>query len=258
MSNPSTKSDRIQNQPRLVQQEAERSGSMDHFPSSRTLRADFVLPSSQTAEDGENAVGLNQTEWRRRLWHMFPGTLPFILWLIPHEDPISPILNGVLIFMIGGLAFIINARHATIARSDDQNWFAGVIGYSASVIATVLLFQNQLELGLTVLAVLAFGDGMATLTGMTLQGPKLPWNQQKTWSGSLGFLVCSTLMASVIYWGEAQPAVPFRLALLCCGVTSLAAAIAESVPSKINDNIRVGIVAAASISIMHGLVIGWN
>ena len=108
---------------------------------------------------------LEKTEWRRRVWHIVPGFLPILLWIFPHRDPISPILQLIVLAIVISLAVGIFLRYRLIARKQDAERSTAVLGYALSVLLTVLFFPAHLQLGLTVLAVLAFGDGSATLVG---------------------------------------------------------------------------------------------
>lgn len=209
--------------------------------------------------------GLQPVEWRRRGWHILPGFLPMILWFIPHRDPLSPLLWTVLLLITAGLALSAFLRYRVIARPAEADRVQSVAGYAGSILVTLLIFPGDAEIGLTVLAILAFGDGPATLAGLLVDGPRLPWNREKTWAGFLAFVAVGTPMASLIHWGETEfnpesvpEQFPFSDSLLCCGAAVALAAIAESVPSRINDNIRVGLTAAAAVSLLHGLLIGWH
>lgn len=93
------------------------------------------------------------------------------------------------------------------------------------------------------LAILAFGDGSATLGGLTLGGLRLPWNRRKTLTGFLCFLLFGGPMASLVYWGEAAAGTTLSTAIIIGVVSTLTAAIAETMPSRINDNLRVGVTA---------------
>ncbi|MCH7987562.1 MAG: hypothetical protein IID46_00265 [Planctomycetes bacterium] len=208
---------------------------------------------------------LEKSEWRRRLWHVFPGLFAFLPWLVSHRDPISPTLQLIVLMVTAGLGIGIFLRYRFIARKDDTQRMEAVLGYSMAVLITVLIFPAHLELGLTVLAILAFGDGSATLVGRLLGGPSLPWNSEKTWSGFFAFLFVGGMAASAIYWGETHmnpetgnASFPFGTALICGMVTALVAAVAESLHSRINDNIRVGLSAAVTVALMHGIMIGWS
>ncbi|MFQ5735081.1 MAG: hypothetical protein ACE5KM_24370, partial [Planctomycetaceae bacterium] len=103
----------------------------------------------------------------------------------------------------------------------------------------------------------------ATWGGKLAGGPALPWNRAKTWSGSLTFIAVGLPMTSLIYWRETHnleaigPGVSFGTAVLVCGVGVVAAAFAESLPSRVNDNLRVGLAAMGFVAVAHGAVVGW-
>jgi len=233
-----------------------------------TPRKLFLRSAAMTNRSNDDAPSsesrISRAEWRRRLWHAAPGLLPFLLWAVPHRDPISPTLRWIMVAVVCGLAGHVFWRYRHIEREGDRERVGAVLGYALSVLGVLLVFPEHAELGLTVLAVLAFGDGSATWGGLTFGGPKLPWNPKKTWAGFVSFLIIGTALASLIYWGETQfnpesqeyQSVSY-LTALCCAATAVGlAAIAESLPLKINDNIRVGIAAAVGVTTMHGLLLG--
>ena len=196
-------------------------------------------------------------ELKRRFWHMCPGLLAFGLHIVSHADPISPTMQLIIVGCCLAIAARILLGFRQIQRHGEGAGIAAVGGYLLSVLLTAFLFPRHLELGLAVLAILAFGDGSATLVGLTIRGPRLWWNRAKSWSGLLGFVVIGSLMTAWIYWGEthnpeaADPSVSFGLALLLTSPAVVAAALAESIRSRINDNIRVGVVAAITLVVLH-------
>jgi dolichol kinase len=210
---------------------------------------------------------MQSSELRRRLCHMAPGLLPFLLWPYSHRDPISPTLYYIVLGLTAALATGVFTQYRRIERIGEQNQrYPAIAGYAASVLVTILLFPGQLELGLTVLAILAFGDGSATFGGILIGGPRLPWNPEKSVSGFLCFLLVGIPMSAVTYWGEAnnlealKQSVPVTIPLsfVIAGAATVFAGVVESLPSKINDNIRVGITAAVVLVIMHGALIGFQ
>ncbi len=200
---------------------------------------------------------LPSRELKRRFWHMSPGLLAFGLHMVSHADPISPTLQLIFVGCCIAIAAWILLGFRQIQRQGEGVGLAAVGGYSLSVLLTAFLFPRHLELGLAVLAILAFGDGSATLVGLTFRGPRLWWNQAKSLSGLLGFIVIGSLMTAWIYWGEthnpeaADPAVSYGFALLLTSPAVVASALAESVRSRVNDNIRVGVVAAIVLVLLH-------
>jgi len=202
---------------------------------------------------------LTYRELKRRFWHMAPGLLPFALHLVPHADPISRLMKLIIVGLCVAIAGRILWGFQQIQRQGEGAGVTAVAGYSLSVLLTALLFPRHLELGLAVLSILAFGDGSATLFGLLLRGPRLPWNTAKSWSGFLAFIAVGSLMTAWIYWGEthnleaAEPSVTFGLALAFTMPAVIAAAIAESVRSRLNDNVRVGVTAAVVLVLLHTL-----
>ena len=159
--------------------------------------------------------------------------------------------------LAGALALAAFGCYSWIARRRDHNRVSVVMGYAASVVAMLVLFPRQPELGLAVLATLAFGDGMATVAGLLIGGPKLPWNPQKTIAGTCAFLLCGIPLATLVYWGEAQPPVTVPQALACAGGAALLGAFVESWRGPLNDNIRVGIASAGTIALLQLWVVGY-
>lgn len=202
---------------------------------------------------------LSAIESRRRLWHMAPGLLPFPLQLIAHKDPISPLLWWIIITIFVAVTGNISLRFRRIRRSPHDLGNAAIAGYAASVLLTMVLFPDRIEVGLAVLSILAFGDGSASLFGQLLRGPALPWNRGKSWSGFLAFLLVGSQMTAWIYWGECQnpqaidPPLTYLRALLLTAPAVAACAFVESIPSRIDDNIRVGVTAAVSLILLSFL-----
>ena len=204
------------------------------------------------------AERLGPRDLTRRLWHMTPGLLPCLFWVLPHADPLTPVwlfniaMDGFI------LAFSCCYWSRTFSREGERNCLCASIGYSTLVVLAVFLFPGQIEIGMAVLAILAFGDGSATLGGLLLKGPTLPWNREKTWAGSTCFLLGGVPLATLYYWAEARPGVPWNVALLCAGTAAVMSAIAESVSSRINDNIRVGVTALLMMVNMNHYLLGWS
>ena len=59
----------------------------------------------------------------------------------------------------------------------------GIVLYPLAVLLLILVFWQRLEVAAAAWGILAFGDGMASVAGMTLGRRKLPWNPRKSWIG---------------------------------------------------------------------------
>jgi dolichol kinase len=210
---------------------------------------------------------LGARETKRRLLHATPGFLPFLLWAIPHHAPSSFRFLSVIAGLIVVLAVVAYFQFGRVQRTAERrrDVMGAVFGYATVVLATMLICSQHVEVAFAALAVLAFGDGSATLGGMLTQGRRLPWNPKKTIVGSLCFVGVATPMAALAYWGEAHdiyqaaglPRVDFPMALLGALAAAVAAALVESLPVRTNDNLRVGTTAAVVIGLFQWLVVGW-
>lgn len=200
---------------------------------------------------------LTPQEWRRRALHMLPGFLPLILWGIYHKDPLSWDCRAYLGLIIVGIGVSTAINYRRIARRGEATNSACILGYTIPVFSLLFLVPSKAELGLTVLAILAMGDGSATLGGMLLRGPRLPWNAGKSWAGLLSFVLVGAPYSAMIYWGEAHnPSVPYATCFGLAFFATTVAAICESWNSKIDDNIRVGV--SASLALLLGqTIVGW-
>jgi len=104
--------------------------------------------------------------------------------------------------------------------------------YNALGILFVLsLLRNEIAAAISVIFVLALGDGLATYIGTRYGRIKLPWNRNKTFEGMIGFAagaICSLLVMPV----------PATILVV------MAATIIESLPLRVNDNIVLPVVSS--------------
>lgn len=187
---------------------------------------------------------LDAGEFRRRLLHILPGFLPFLLWIIPHADPWGPILINVVVGITVLIVGIALMRFHVFARPSEHNGNGAVLGYALPVLGTMWLCRGYEEVGVMTLAILAFGDGSATLGGLLIGGKPLPWNPQKTVAGLMSFWIIGGYFATVAYWGEAHPGVPWLTAASIALPTVFFAGLLESLPLSTHDNFRVGVLSA--------------
>jgi dolichol kinase len=179
---------------------------------------------------------IGATELRRRGYHMLPGLLPLLLWVIPHSHPWVVSLIAAIVMVGAGVGTFARFRCIQREREKRNDCIVAVTGYAGSLLATLLLFPTHSEVAFLVLGVLAFGDGSATLGGLLFGGRRLPWNSQKTIVGTACFLLVGTPMAALLYMGEVQSYWAeaerrgFAVALTIALVATVTAAIAESLP----------------------------
>jgi len=174
-------------------------------------------------------------------------------------------------FALGFNLFVLHrlTQRALLRREEKALGYSlGIALYPAAVLALIVVFRARLELAAAVWGLIAFGDGMASVFGITLRGPKLPWNAAKTWAGFSAFVLWGTAASSFLLRFTQQGALDapktwigpsflavgahgpnFEPAFLIAGcfAAALLAAFAESLPPGVDDNILVPLVGGAAL-----------
>ncbi len=155
-----------------------------------------------------------------------------------------------------GVALVFNAAifprvspHVLRKEERAARFSVGITLYAATVLLLIITFRRNLPIAAAGWGFLAFGDGFASILGMTLGGPRLPWNARKSVTGFLGYLVFGFLGASFLY-GFVASRVPSVWELGCLFAAALAGAAVESLPSELDDNILPPLVAAAALALL--------
>jgi len=186
---------------------------------------------------------ISRGEFARKVTHMGVGAIAYSLRFL------GPLLSaflalGALLFnlfllpRIGGKKLWRDHEHA-------QGGSAGIILYPLTVLLLILIYFRRLEVAAATWGILAFGDGMASLAGMSLGRTKLPWNPRKSWMGSAAYVLFGTLAAaSLLIWTVPERPYAWSFALAVAFATALLAAALESLPQGLDDNIGVPLVAS--------------
>jgi uncharacterized protein (TIGR00297 family) len=122
----------------------------------------------------------------------------------------------------------------------------GIILYPLAVLLLILAFYTRLEVAAAAWGILAFGDGMASVAGMSIGRAKLPWNPRKSWAGTIAYALFGTLGAAVLLvWTAPNQgrAYGWAFAFAACFLTALLAAGLESLPQGLDDNLGVPLVS---------------
>jgi len=138
----------------------------------------------------------------------------------------------------------------------ERGFSVGITLYPLVVFGLLLLFRRNLPVAAAGWGYLAFGDGFASLCGMTVGGSRLPWNSRKTFSGFFGYLVFGFLGASFLY-GFVSSGVPSPSELICLFAGALAGAALESLPFELDDNVLPPLVGAAVLACLLWTRGGW-
>ncbi|MFN7986098.1 MAG: DUF92 domain-containing protein [Thermoanaerobaculia bacterium] len=190
-------------------------------------------------------MSVGATEAKRKAVHVGMAAFALLLrWLD---------WRGAALCALAALAFNLVALPRlggrALFREDDRarGYPVGILLYPLVVLVLVLLFRHRLDLAAAGWGFLAFGDGFATLVGVSLGGPRLPWNRGKSWSGFAGYVAFGSLGAAALasFVAGRLPAPAEVVAFLLAG---LAGAAVESLPSELDDNLVPPLAAAGVLS----------
>jgi uncharacterized protein (TIGR00297 family) len=193
-------------------------------------------------------------ELARKVVHMGVGAIAFTLvWLGPLWGAVCALV--AIVFNV----FILNRIGGRRLWRDGERERGGSIGivlYPVAVLLLILFYWNRLEVAAAIWGILAFGDGMASVVGMTLGSAKLPWNPKKSWAGTFAYFLFGGLAAGVLLlWTapvsghEYTPLFAFAVG----GVVALLSALLESMPQGLDDNLGVPLVGSV---VLFGLLLG--
>ncbi len=196
-------------------------------------------------------MGMPASELKRKIVHIGVGGFAFLLRDLPLSGAIALAIcaflhNWLLLPRYGGKRLWRDPEHA-------KGYPLGILLYPLAVLALVLVFPGEDRwMAAAVWGLLAIGDGMASVVGQLLGGPRLPWNDRKGWAGFLGFLFFGTLGSGVLAaWTLGMP-VGMAVSSQILGITlptALLAAMVESMPTTLDDNLTVPLVGAIAIAL---------
>jgi uncharacterized protein (TIGR00297 family) len=154
-----------------------------------------------------------------------------------------PIAAAVCVVAIGANWLLLHRLVGRGVARHARGYDAGIVLYPVAVLLLVLVFRDELHLAAIGWAILAFGDGVATLVGKAMPLARLPWNRDKSWGGLLAFVVAAAASGvAVAYWMS----YPHPVVVL---IAALAAGIAESLPLAVDDNLTVPFAASVALLI---------
>ncbi|HSK11170.1 MAG TPA: DUF92 domain-containing protein [Vicinamibacterales bacterium] len=196
------------------------------------------------------------SETRRQVVHMlmalFALLLRFLAWWQAALCALAAFLfNLVVLPRLGGIS---------LYRPDDRarGYPLGILFYPLSILLLILAFPRRPDIVAASWGILAVGDAAATLVGRRVGGRRLRWNPEKTVAGSAALVVAGGA-AGILLAAWTRPAVsplpPIAFVLVAPVLAALAAAVVESLPVRLDDNISVPIAAAivlGALGLMDG------
>ena len=182
------------------------------------------------------------SEGRRQFLHMAMGGVALTLRFLTWQQAVA-LAASALAFNL----FVLPRLGKGIYRPSDSRFAAGIIFYPLAVLLLLLCFPRRPDIVAAAWAILAAGDGMATLAGRAMPIRRLPWNGDKSLGGLLAFIACGggAAIALAIWTAPAvTPLPPTWFLILAPLAAAIVAGLVETIPVGLDDNLRVPAAAA--------------
>lgn len=177
-------------------------------------------------------------ETLRKSIHIAFGLGAFALKWLPWY-----VAAGVCVVAIIGNWLVLHRVVGRGVARHERGFDVGIMLYPVMVMVLIVVFRDRLHYAAIGWAILAFGDGFATLAGKAIRIAPLPWNRDKSWGGFLAcFLGGAISGIAVVYWMDYRAPVVVVIA-------ALAAAITESLALGVDDNLTVPLATATALVI---------
>jgi uncharacterized protein (TIGR00297 family) len=184
------------------------------------------------------------SEIRRQLTHILVGGFALLLRWLTLSQAVGLAVAATIFNLI-----VLPRVSRNVFRPGDLERVAasGIVIYPVAVLALILSFPHRPDIAAAAWAILAAGDGLATLVGAHVRSPKLPWNREKSVAGlAAGAIGAAAAGVGLACWTslgmEAPP--PAWFIFTAPVAAAIAAAFVETVPIRLNDNISVPFTAA--------------
>jgi phytol kinase len=146
-----------------------------------------------------------------------------------------------------------------MSRSGDpRELLRGPLMYGIVFVAVTLIFWTDSPVGVILLMLLCGGDGLADVVGRRYGRAKLPRQRDKSWAGSLGFILGGLVFSLLLLaYFDAVGFLDLDLAsaLAPLLVTTLVAAVVEATTPADFDNLTVPLAALGTLWI---IIVGLN
>jgi uncharacterized protein (TIGR00297 family) len=181
----------------------------------------------------------------RQLVHISLGAAALLLrWITSSEAMV--IAGAALVFNVYALPHIAPSLFRAIERHKRVD--AGILFYPASVFLLLVLFPDRLDIVAASWGIMAAGDGMAGIAGRHIPSARIPWNARRTAAGSAAFVLLGGGAGAFLCWWCMPRVVPPPYSWFSIWMpfaAAFAAAAAETLPIRLDDNVSVPAAAAA-------------
>jgi uncharacterized protein (TIGR00297 family) len=161
-------------------------------------------------------------------------------WQAAALAAVALVFNVLVLPRIGG-------RRLYRPIDEARGFPLGIVVYPFAVLLLILIFPSRLDIVAAAWAILAFGDGVATLVGRRVPTSPLPWNHEKTVGGTVAFvMVGGAAGVALACWTRpaVNPMPPLWFDIAGPIVAAIVAALVETIPVRLDDNVSVPASAA--------------
>jgi uncharacterized protein (TIGR00297 family) len=190
------------------------------------------------------AAKADHSETTRQFVHMAMGGFAILLRWIPWWQAVA-LAATALAF---NLLVLPRFAAAIYRRGDRERGLHGIVFYPLAVLLLLLAFPARLDIVASAWGILAIGDGIATLAGRAIGGRRWPWNRDKTIAGSAAFAAAAAGAGVLLAWWcrpAVTPAPPIAFVVAAPVLAALLAALVETIPVRLDDNLSVAGTAGA-------------
>lgn len=195
---------------------------------------------------------LIQQSLSRKLVHILSGLLYLLSWPIFSTSTnaryfalLVPLVNCTRL-LVHGLSLVSDEGliKSMTRHGNPEELLRGPLYYVFALILCAFVFWRESPVGVIALSMMCGGDGVADIMGRKFGSKKIPYNQRKSWAGSVsmflfGFLVSVGMLYYYSALGYFQ--LDWTSTLQRVALVSLVATVVESLPISevVDDNISV-------------------
>ena len=128
----------------------------------------------------------------------------------------------------------------------------GIVFYPMAVLLLLVLCPRRPDIAAAAWGILAIGDGIATLAGRAIGGPRWAWNRDKTVAGSIAFAAGGAAAGIFLAWWCRPATVPppsMAFTILAPLAAAIVAALVETIPVRLDDNLSVALSSAGVMAV---------
>jgi len=171
---------------------------------------------------------------------------------------VVPFLNSLRLLIYGLRLYTDEALVKSVSREGKpEELLRGPLYYVLVLLFSVLVFWRESPIGVVSLSMMSGGDGFADIVGRRYGSVKLPFNQKKSWIGSISMFISGFLLSSIMLFYFSSLGyihVSWEEAFSKLALVALAATVVECIPATdvVDDNISVPLASMLVALLLFG------